>query len=302
MSRIIAVLSFALVIPSPALSQSSEGARSPAEPIEKLTHPRFSYPTWSPDGRRILYESSVSGDWEIYVMDLDGLGNDGGNIVQLTHAEGNDRMPSWSPDGNWIAFVSDRDGDFDVYRMRSDGSQATRLTDNDLPEIHPYWMPDGSQILFNRLVRDERLYAIWSTSPDGADQREILRDDELNSYAQMSPDGAKIVFDKWVGNDEENGEIYVLHVKTGRLDRLTENDVYDGYPAWFPDGEWIVYSSEVGDDFKLFRIRADGMDRRQLTTGPGSDARAHVSPDGRRIVFNREIDDNINIHVLTLEE
>ena len=186
--------------------------------------------------------------------------------------------------------------------MDADGSDPVRLTDNDLPEIHPYWFPDGSRIVFNRRVAGERRYDIRGTYVDGTDQRAILQDDDLTSYAQVSPDGVRIVFDKWMDSEGENGEIHVLHLESGRLDRLTDNDVYDGYPAWFPDGEWIVYASEVDELFKLFRIRADGTGREQITFGAGSDARPNVSPDGRRIVFNRDVDGNINVHVLTLEK
>lgn len=263
---------------------------------QKLTHPRFSYPTWSPDGTRILYESSVSGDWEIYVMDLEGLSDNGGNITQLTENQYLDRMPSWSPDGQFIAFISDRDGDFEVFRMRPDGTEQTQLTRNDVNEIHPYWAPDSQRIIFNSQIESQRLYSIWIMNLDGTQPEELLRDDDLNSYAQMSPNGELIVFDKWQDNDEDNGEIYVLELATRKLLRLTENqDIYDGYPTWTPNGQWIVYASEVGDNFKLFRIRPDGSGRQQVTFGPGSDARASISPDGTRILFNRDVDDNINI-------
>lgn len=281
-----------LALPTSLLAQESPVA------LEQLTRPRFSYPTWSPDGSRVLYESAVSGNWEIYVMDLDGIGNDGGNVVQLTDNDSLDRMPSWSPDGEWIAFVSDRDGDYEVFRMRPDGSEQLQLTRNGVAEIHPYWTPDGERLLYNSRVADERLYAIWIMNGDGSAQREVLRDEELNSYAQLSPDGRSIVFDKWQDNDENNGEIYVFDLEDERLTRLTSNDVYDGYPTWTPDGRAIVYASQVGGSFKLFRMRPDGTDRQQLTFGPGNDQRPDVSPDGTRILFNREIDDSINIYTI----
>jgi len=272
-----------------------------AEP-KKLTSPRFSYPNWSPDGTQILYESSVSGNWEIYIMDTAGITDNGGHVTRLTNNDHLDRMPSWSPDGKYIAFISDRDGDFEVFVMRPDGSEQTQLTFNDTAEIHPYWSPDSQRIIFNSQVeKGVRIYSIWAMNRNGADQVELLRDEELNSYAQMSPDGTQVVFDKWQDNDENNGEIYLLDLNTKKLTRLTKNEgIYDGYPTWYPNGEWIVYASEVDDLFKLFRIRPDGSSKEQITFGPGNDARADVSPDGTQLLFNRDIDDNINIVVLPL--
>lgn len=277
-------------------------AQAPDDSLIRLTRPRFSYPTWSPDGQHILYESSASGNWEIYVMDLEGLDNDGGNVTQLTRDEALDRMPAWSPDGKHIVFVSDRDGDFEVFRMRADGSGQVQLTHNDQAEIHPYWSPDGKRIIFNRRVAGRPLYAVHMMSSDGTDEEQILLDDELNSYAQLSPDGSLIVFDKWYENNQENGEIYVMNADGTDLRRLTDNpDAYDGYPTWFPDSRTVLFSSEVEGVFKLFSIQVDGANLRQVTFGAGDDQRADVSPDGRKIVFNRTIDDNVNIHVLALD-
>jgi len=267
--------------------------------MTKLTRPRFSYPTWTPDGGQILYESAVTGNWEIWMMDREGLQDAGGDLQRLTSNQHLDRTPSLSPDGRSIVFISDRDGDYEVFRMNRDGTDPVQLTFNELPEIHPYWSPDGSAIIYNRRVEGERLYEIRMMDADGSNDRTILRDEELNSYAQISPDGTHVVFDKWQDNQETNGEIYLLSLLDGRLTRLTDNAVYDGYPTWFPDGR-ILFSSLVDDQFKLFVMDADGTGLRQLTFGEGSDARAGVSANGAEIVFNREIDDNINIHVMSV--
>jgi TolB protein len=294
-------MALVLAIGACATSSSNAGNVRPEQGIEQLTHPRFSYPTWTPDGARILYESAVTGSWEIWMMDVQGLTAGGGTLTRITSNDHLDRMPAISPDGSSIVFISDRDGDYEVFRMNVDGSRPVQLTFNDLAEIHPYWSPDGRKIIYNRRVEGRRLYEIRMMDPDGSNDVRVLQDDELNSYARISPDGTRVVFDKWQGNDETNGEIYVLTLETGELRRLTENAVYDGYPAWFPDGERIAYASEVNGSFKLFSMRMDGSDRRQLTFGAGSDARPDVSRDGRRIVFNREIDGTINILILTLE-
>ena len=51
-----------------------------------------SFPTWSPDGKRIAFESFRDGNMEIYVMNADGS-----NQVNLTNNPADDRYPAWSP-------------------------------------------------------------------------------------------------------------------------------------------------------------------------------------------------------------
>lgn len=276
-------------------------ATADAQEVRKLTGVRFSYPTYTPSGE-ILYESAAGGDWNIFRIPAEGAGQDGATIERLTDSPSLDRMPNMSPDGRYIVFISDRAGNYDVWRMDADGDNVQQLTTSEEHEIHPYWTPDSRRIVFNRQVRGERLYAIWSMAADGMDEREILRDNDLNSYAQTSPDGRWLVFDKWWNNDDSNGEIMLLELATGELTRLTENDVYDGYPAWFPDGRHIVYASEIEGVFKLIRLDISTRQREQLTFGPGGDQRPAVSADGTRILFNRNLDDSIEIYELVLKD
>ena len=64
-----------------------------------------SSPAWSPDGRRIAFDSTRDGNFEIYVMNADGSG-----VTRLTNNDAWDWYPDWSPDGRRIAFDSNRDG------------------------------------------------------------------------------------------------------------------------------------------------------------------------------------------------
>ena len=73
---------------------------------ERLTYFGFksTFPAWSPDGRRIAFESDIGINSEIYMMNADGS-----DIVGLTDSAGS-ASPAWSPDGRRIAFLSDVDG------------------------------------------------------------------------------------------------------------------------------------------------------------------------------------------------
>jgi WD40 repeat protein len=85
-----------------------------------------SRPRYSPDGSKIVFQSSRDGQPEIYVMNSDGSGQ-----TRLTNNPAWDTAPAWSPDGTKILFTSLRDGPMSpaLYVMSADGSNQTRLTD-----------------------------------------------------------------------------------------------------------------------------------------------------------------------------
>ena len=91
-------------------------------------------PAWSPDGKKIAFDSDRDGNWEIYVMNADGS-----NPINLTNNNGVDWYSTWSPDGRKIAFSSNRDGNFQIFVMNADGSNPIRLTKNKAWDEDPAW-------------------------------------------------------------------------------------------------------------------------------------------------------------------
>ena len=82
------------------------------------------YPTWSPDGGRLAYESNQGGNWDIWVTQLGT-----GEAVSLTAKhKGSDRYPSWSPDGRHIAFFSQRNRTWGVYTVPAIGGSPRQMS------------------------------------------------------------------------------------------------------------------------------------------------------------------------------
>jgi Tol biopolymer transport system component len=82
------------------------------------------------------------------------------------------------------------------------------------------------------------------------------------------------------------GEIYV-RASDGAVRRLTRNRVYDGAPAWSPDGRSIVFTRAIGNDSDIYVMDSDGRNARRLAGSArgAQDLYPRFSPDGRRIVF-----------------
>jgi TolB protein len=115
------------------------------------------YPSWSPDGKRVAFNSNLSGDHVMYIVDVDGS-----HVVDLSRV-GEGWQVDWSPDGRSILFTSHRDHPdnyTDVYVMSPDGSGVKRLTNN--RAYTPAWSPDGDSIVFSAP-------GLFIMDPDGGD-------------------------------------------------------------------------------------------------------------------------------------
>lgn len=80
---------------------------------------------------------------------------------------------------------------------------------------------------------------------------------------QVSPDGTQVAY---IHNIDGDFDIYVMPVAGGTPRNLTNNDRVDADPSWLPDGSGILFTSAGEDgDWELFRMDADGSNRRQIS-------------------------------------
>ncbi len=145
------------------------------------------FPSFSPDGRRIVYTSTVTGDAEIWTMNANGTGK-----TQLTNAPGEDDVPEYSPDGAKIAFASLRDGNYEIYVMNANGTDQTNLTRDASSDFGPQWAPSGDAIVFDS-DRDGNP-EIYAMRPDGSVVRNTTQSPANDQLGMVSPDGAAFAY------------------------------------------------------------------------------------------------------------
>ncbi len=133
-------------------------------------------PSWSPDGKRLVYRVAGS-EQGLRIVNVED-----GKITQLT--TGFDDFPGWSPKGDLIAFTSFRDGDFEIYTIRPDGTGIKRVTHDRGNNAHGAWSADGEWYIFSSgrmgwkdegmLSSGDQPYAdLFAMRADGSDLRQL---------------------------------------------------------------------------------------------------------------------------------
>ena len=211
------------------------------------------------------------------------------NIIQLTDG-GDNRQPGWSPTGQELAFSSVRPPHSTSrrYVMAIDGSGLNQVSEQQ----------DG----------DEQDFKAWA-------QRQPAEQD--GSY---SPDGSRICFQGYPDAGQEFGvkayfgpgppdgdgpEVLNLYIRDAAGSAVTEvlsNGAYNCAPCFAPDGEHIIFSSNLGgQDYDLYRISLAGKALEKITSSAGFDGDPAFSSDGRRLLFisqrNDEDPDEFNVFV-----
>src|SRR5262245_14465753 len=137
-------------------------------------------PCYSPDGRRIVFESDRDGSQQLYVMNADGSGQ-----PRISFGEGRYSTPVWSPRGDLIAFTKQSGASFLIGVMRPDGSGERTLTEGFHNE-GPTWAADGRGLACVREGRSgggPRLFSIVLT---GYNDRE-MQTPAFSSHPAWSP-------------------------------------------------------------------------------------------------------------------
>jgi hypothetical protein len=272
--------------------------------------------SWSPDGSTLIYDQlDASGISQLHAMSPDGSNDRCLTCDPVPGAPRTDHHkfnPNWRPTGDFLIVQGEMDTHplvqfrqgkpseyianglwSNLFAATADAQHWYRLTDYDSVKadgpLYPYFSPDGSQVLWSRLVERGTFgmgahpFGRWrlqladfvvddAGTPSLQNVRDITPDGAtFVEPSGFSPDGSKVLFTGDLENTNAWGmDIWTLDLTTGALADLTRGAYWEEHAAYAPSGRLISFMSSspyptMPFKTELFLMNADGTSKRQIT-------------------------------------
>ena len=182
-------------------------------------------PSFTPDGKQIVFMSSAAGCCRIFIANLDGS-----NVRSISGSSSIDAEPKVNPKtGAEIAFASGRSGPQQIYRMNMDGTDVARLTDGTGEASNPSWHPEGQYLAF-AWTRGfmTGAFNIFFMDVAKGDYKQLTHGEGKNENPSWAPDGKHIVF---MSTRTGTSQIWSMLADGTQLQQLTTSG-NNQHPVW----------------------------------------------------------------------
>ncbi len=187
--------------------------------------------------------------------------------------------PNWTRDG--AAFIFNRNGH--LYRLPVAGGEPALIDTgfaNRCNNDHGI-SPDQAALAISDQSQADNKSIVYIVPLAGGAPRRITQNSP-SYWHGWSPDGKTLAF---VGQRNDNFDIYTIPVTGGDETRLTTAKGLDDGPEYSPDGKYIYFNSERTGHMQIWRMRPDGSEQEQMFADEWNNWFPHISPDGHWMVF-----------------
>ena len=116
--------------------------------VKSSDAPALDWPSVSPDGNRITFQTTVNETANVAVVNANGS-----SLTMVTEGE----QPKWSPDGKQLVFARKVGDYYQVFTAEAEnGGGLTQVTNNEADNTAPTFSPDGAWIVFQSALGSDR--------------------------------------------------------------------------------------------------------------------------------------------------
>jgi dipeptidyl aminopeptidase/acylaminoacyl peptidase len=255
-------------------------------------------PRFSRDGERLFFLSDLSGAPQLWSIRLGAQGRWPEPVAVLF-----DRVTgAWpSPCSARLVVTADVGGNerTQLYLVEQPGATPRALTTN-LDVIHQFggWHPDGRTVAFSSNERDARFFDAYLLDVETGERRLVFQGDGTYYASGISSDGRALLLQK--AGSAWDHMIVVVELESGEARRLTPEEPKARYRqvCWGPDSRTVYCVSDVGRDFLgLAAISAESGVLRWVAQPDWDVDDFALSPDGRRVVYQVNVDGYSDVRV-----
>jgi dipeptidyl aminopeptidase/acylaminoacyl peptidase len=251
----------------------------------------ISAPRPAPNGRDLAFAMEFDGRTDLYV----DAGNGWPRQITAAHALSGSSY-AWSPDGIQFVFTSAADGKF--WLIPASGGAARRLTFREGSHHTPRFSPDGRCVSFicNRIDEID----VVVVSVDGAWSRVLNRGTDFPMDPSWSPDSTRVIWHAYPNTvmPWDQSALVVADIDGGAPRTIASAPRTAYANARFsPDGHQIVCVCDRGGALNVTVLDADGGEPRTLHEDRWEHGEPSYSPDGREIVYTRNVDGDYTLWI-----
>jgi dipeptidyl aminopeptidase/acylaminoacyl peptidase len=252
---------------------------------------------WIPHSNAIVFTTNLTGRFNLWRVP-----GDGGFPLQLTQSDDRQFGLTASSDGKWIAFQSDKGGAevYDLYATPASGGAVVDLTNTpDVDEEDAVFSPDGSLLAFTRRSKAEAAVNIAVMEFATRQVRQLTHEatkDHVWSVAAFSHDGRSIVANR-INAAGTQSEAWMIDIASGAQTRLTPAEKDNLATDISPDGRYVAVRTESAAGVHQAAL-LDTRDKsiRLLKRDVWPQGTGHFSPDGRVLMFAKNVDGRTTIN------
>jgi Tol biopolymer transport system component len=268
------------------------------------------FPVFSNDGNKIIYQTNENGNWDIIERNLAS-----GETRFLVNTPAAEELPCLSPDGKKLAYTTNADDRRpiddkfkvrEIYLLDFETNIMKNLTESVADDWLPRFSHKGDLITFVSERSDlrsvpytEKYSDIFRMESDGDFHLQLTADDANDGGACFNVTDDRIYY-----HSNKNGSYDIFVMKTDGTLPMTlignpESNEVNPYVS--PDSQYFTFFGDQSGTFDIYRARIDGSEVERLTVNPANNTNPVYSPDGQFIAYHSDQNGNYDIFILNLQ-